>query len=113
MDEFAVAVNSQDKRAEVRPLAVREAADEKLLLVADLYLEPAAASSRLVFGVGLFGHNSFQARLLRRLEHLFAVSSELVGDTEAVCGFHHRLQYFAPLRKWRLAEIVSVAVDNV
>src|SRR5205814_1605667 len=86
--EPAIVVNTDEKRADAFPraLGIGETADHEFLSLHALRFQPLWASPGPVRQVATLGDDSFEALLAGFAKKFAAVSGEVVGIADPVCG---------------------------
>src|SRR5262249_46447872 len=104
----------QCAKRRARAAGISETADDKLLCVLALDLEPVGSPSRFVWALCALGDNAFQSKPARLSKHFAAAADDVfVVSNLLVFTEKKRCHKFFALDKRRGGEVVSAAVQNI
>src|SRR5262249_20217206 len=113
VNQLLVLVVSQHQGAEVFTLAQEETADDKVLLVGDLDLDPLRAAAGFVPAARVFGYDPFHSLFPDRLKQLVSLARKVIRIANDLARQYDRLQQQAAVDQGGLAQIVAIEVEKV
>src|SRR5262249_43981579 len=113
VNQLLVLVVSQHQGAEVFTLAQEETADDKVLLVGDLDLDPLRAAAGFVPAARVFCYDPFHSLFANPLEQLIPLAPQMIRVADDLARQYDRLQQQAAVDQGGLAQIVAIEVEKV